>query len=96
MFASSAYYSCRFILFRKILINSTSSLNYLIKFTALAKQTEQQAEQTHNLIMSILVFIRDSYLFCDSLRVEINNVIPVVQNEYVEFLKFFICVEEIP
>ena len=31
-----------------------------------AKKREQQAEETHNLRMSILVVVRLSYLFCDS------------------------------
>ena len=31
-----------------------------------AKKTEQQAEQTHNLLINILVFVCDSYLFCAS------------------------------
>ena len=30
------------------------------------KETEQRAEQTHNILVSILVFLRDSYLFSDS------------------------------
>ena len=31
-----------------------------------AKKTKQQAEQTHNFPVSILVFVCDSYIFCDS------------------------------
>ena len=30
------------------------------------KRKRQQAEKTHNLLVSIVVFVRESYLFCDS------------------------------
>ena len=28
----------------------------------------QQAKQTHNLLVGIVVFVRESYLFCDSCK----------------------------
>ena len=59
-------------------MNIMSTLNF---------EYEQQADQTHNLLASILVFVRESQLFYDSLvyvelwRAEINNnIIRVVKN----------------
>ena len=53
--------------------NDSRESNYSLKFIVLVvvaftakekRQTEQQAEQTYNLLVSILVFACDSYLFC--------------------------------
>ena len=63
--------------FRKILIILIKDSSYSIhlsKFTALAYKTRrrqrQQAKQTHNLLLSIVVVVfgRESYLFCDSCK----------------------------
>ena len=43
------------------LIPKESDLNHKQK-----KKTKQQAEQTHSLLVNILVFLRESYLFCAS------------------------------
>ena len=58
--------------FRKILINDGSSdSNHLSKLSVLVvvaftkrKETEQQTQPTHNLLVSNLVFVRESCLFC--------------------------------
>ena len=46
--------------------------NHLIKFKILVVEEEerkrQQAKQTHNLLMSIVVFVHDLYIFCDSCK----------------------------
>ena len=82
--------------------------NHSSKFTALvivaftkkkkekrhvSKKTKQQAEQTHKLLVSNLVFVRESYLFCalccvELERVEINNIVRVFKYEYDKYLKF--------
>ena len=54
-----------------ILRNYASNSNHSSKFTvlvvvAMTKETYKQTEQTHNLLISILVFVRVSYLFCAS------------------------------
>ena len=48
-----------------------SSIFTVLVFAAFTKKEEiksqtQQAKQTHNLLVSIVVFVRESYLFCDS------------------------------
>ena len=60
------------------------------KYDTSAKNTEQKADQTHNPLDDILVFVRESYLFCDSCIYcdnSINNIIRVVKYEYDEYLK---------
>ena len=64
--------------FRKILINDSNDSNHSLKFTVLVvaafakkeerKRQRQQAKQTHNLLLGIVVFVCDSYLFCDSCK----------------------------
>ena len=59
-----------------ILINDSSDSNHSLKFTflvivAFVKKEErqrqrQQAKQTHNLLLSFVVFLCESYLFCGS------------------------------
>ena len=49
------------------------------------KRQRQQAKQTHNLLLSIVVFVRKSYLFAVELwTVEINNIMRIVKYEYDE------------
>ena len=56
---------------------------------------EQQAKETHNFLVSILVFVRDSYLFCASCvcmlscgeSKSITNIIHVVKYENDEYFK---------
>ena len=62
--------------FSKILINDSSDWKHSSKFTVLvvvgvtkkeeSERQRQQAKQTHNLLLSIVVLVRESYLFCDS------------------------------
>ena len=62
---------------------------------------EEQAEQTHNHLESILVFACDSYLFCAAIcwvmerRNQSLNIIRVVKYEYSydEYFKYWIWVE---
>ena len=62
------------------------------------QRRRQQAKQTHNLLVTILVFVCESYLFCASCiytyvelrRIEINNIIRVVKYEYDEYFKRWI------
>ena len=61
-----------------ILINDSSDSNHSSTFTVLVvaaftkkaerKTQRQQAKQTHNLQTSIVVFVRESYLFCASCK----------------------------
>ena len=55
------------------------------------KSHKQQAQQPHNLLVSILVFIRESYLLCVELWRVGNNIIKrVVKYEYNEYFKLCI------
>ena len=53
-----------------IQVNSSSKFSVLVTlaFTEKGKR-QQQVEQTHNFLVSILVFARVTYLFCDSMYV---------------------------
>ena len=61
--------------------------------------TDQQGEQAHNLLVSILVFVRGSYLYNISMnrnelwRVAINNIILVFRYEYDGCFKLLMWVE---
>ena len=49
------------------------------------KRQSQQAKETHNLLLSIVVFVRKSYLIAVELwTVEINNIMRIVKYEYDE------------
>ena len=58
--------------------NTSSDLNHSSKFIVLVvvvftkkeekKRQREQAKQTHNLPLSIAVFVSESYLFCDSCK----------------------------
>ena len=64
--------------FRKILINDSNESNHSSKFIDLvvaaftkkeeSKRQRQQAKQTHKLLLSIVAFVSESYLFCDSCK----------------------------
>ena len=66
-----------------MLINDLSDSNHSSKLTVWKRKkqikTEQQANQTHNNLMSILVFVHDSYLLCDYCKYWVG----VSRNEYV-------------
>ena len=64
--------------FRKKLIILINDADHSSKFTVLVvvafteteerKRQRQQAKQTLNLLLSIVVFVSESYLFCDSYK----------------------------
>ena len=77
--------------------------NYAIKFTILivaafttkgkdtqALTTDMQAEHQHNFLVSILVFVRESYLFLYLLSYEESK---SIKNEYDEYFKPWMWVD---
>ena len=83
-----------------ILINDSSDSNHSSIFTVLIvaaftkkeERQRQQEKQTHTILVSIVLFVCESHIFCDSFkfqlwRVEINNIICIVNYEYEEYFK---------
>ena len=90
----SYVYSFRFISLEKNFIHIYSlSCCYIYKKE---ERQRQQAKQIHNLLLSIVVFVRESYLFCASYvelwRVEINNIMRFTKCEYDEYFKLWMWV----
>ena len=57
------------------------SLSIVVAYTKKEERQRQQAKQTHNLLVNIVVWVLESYLYydsCEESRLEINNIMCIL------------------